>query len=186
MAMGRYHHGLRHWPTSHSLRGKDAIWVVVDHLSKSKHFIPICTTNTASQLAPIYTPEIIRLHGVPKNNHMIVPQSSPRSVSAWLSTHRRMASPSVPFKLSKTCSAHVPCHDKVIGKSTCSLWSLPTTITTMQVSRLHHSEVLYGLKCRSPLCWDSIGERAVLGPDWVQQILDHVLEIHENMLTTQK
>jgi transposase InsO family protein len=38
----------------------------VDRLSKSAHFIPIRTTNTASQLAPIYTREIIRLHGVPK------------------------------------------------------------------------------------------------------------------------
>jgi hypothetical protein len=50
----------------HTPRGKDAIWVVVDHLSKSAHFIPIRTTNTANQLAPIYTREIIRLHGVPK------------------------------------------------------------------------------------------------------------------------
>ena len=47
-------------------REKDAIWVVVDRLSKSAHFIPIRTTNTASQLAPIYTREIIRLHGVSK------------------------------------------------------------------------------------------------------------------------
>ena len=47
-------------------RGKDAIWVVVDRLSKSAHFIPIRTTNSASDLAPIYTREIIRLHGVPK------------------------------------------------------------------------------------------------------------------------
>ena len=47
-------------------RGKDAIWVAVDRLSKSAHFIQIRTTNLASQLAPIYTREIIRLHGVPK------------------------------------------------------------------------------------------------------------------------
>lgn len=47
-------------------RGKDAIWVVVDRLSKSAHFIPIRTTNSTSQLAPIQPCEIIRLHGVPK------------------------------------------------------------------------------------------------------------------------
>jgi hypothetical protein len=63
--MGRYHHGLRHWLTSHPAR-KGCYLVVVDHLSKSAHFIPIRTTNTASQLAPIYTREIIRLHGMPK------------------------------------------------------------------------------------------------------------------------
>lgn len=46
-------------------------------------------------------------------------------------------------------------------------------------------EVLYGRRCRSPLCWDSVGERAVLGPDWVQQTVDRVAEIRQNMLTAQ-
>jgi hypothetical protein len=44
-------------------------------------------------------------------------------------------------------------------------------------------EILYGQKCRSPLCWDSVGKWAVLGPDWVQQIVDRVAEIHQNILT---
>ena len=46
-------------------------------------------------------------------------------------------------------------------------------------------EVLYGRRCRSPLCWDSVGERSVLGPDWVQQTVDRVAEIRQNMLTAQ-
>jgi hypothetical protein len=47
-------------------RGKDAIWVVVDRLSKVAHFIPIRTTNSASDLALLYVREIVRLHGIPK------------------------------------------------------------------------------------------------------------------------
>jgi hypothetical protein len=47
-------------------RGKDAVWVVVDRLSKVAHFIPIRTTDSASDLAPVYVREIVRLHGVPK------------------------------------------------------------------------------------------------------------------------
>jgi hypothetical protein len=47
-------------------RGKDTIWVVVDRLSKVAHFIPIQTTNSSSDLAPIYVREIVHLHGVPK------------------------------------------------------------------------------------------------------------------------
>jgi ribosomal protein L21E len=46
-------------------------------------------------------------------------------------------------------------------------------------------EALYGRKCRSPLCWDSVGEQAVLGPNWVQQTVDRVAEIRQNMLTAQ-
>jgi hypothetical protein len=49
----------------HSPRGRDAIWVVVDRLTKSVHFIPMKTTNSASELVPLYMNEVIRLHGVP-------------------------------------------------------------------------------------------------------------------------
>ena len=29
-------------------------------------------------------------------------------------------------------------------------------------------EALYGRRCISPLCWDVVGERSLVGPDWVQ------------------
>jgi hypothetical protein len=35
-------------------------------------------------------------------------------------------------------------------------------------------EVLYGRKCRSPICWDDIGERKTLGPEIVQHIVDKI------------
>ena len=46
-------------------------------------------------------------------------------------------------------------------------------------------EALYGKKCRSPLCWDAVGEKAILGPDWVQQTTDRVAEIRQHMLAAQ-
>jgi len=46
-------------------------------------------------------------------------------------------------------------------------------------------EALYGRKCRSPLCWDSVGEKAVLGPDWIQKSTERVAEIREHMLAAQ-
>ena len=49
-----------------SPRGRDTIWVVVDRLSKVAHFIPIRSTNSAGDLAPIYMREVVRLHGVPR------------------------------------------------------------------------------------------------------------------------
>ena len=35
------------------------------------------------------------------------------------------------------------------------------------------------------LCWDSVGERSLLGPDLVQQTLEKVYQIHHNLLTAQ-
>jgi hypothetical protein len=47
-------------------RGKDAVWVVVDRLSRVAHFFPIRTTDSASDLASIDVWEIVRLYEVHK------------------------------------------------------------------------------------------------------------------------
>ena len=48
-------------------RGNESIWVIVDRLTKSAHFIPVKSTRSASSLSEIYMREIIRLHHVPLN-----------------------------------------------------------------------------------------------------------------------
>jgi hypothetical protein len=45
--------------------GQDAIWIVVDRLTKSAHFLPIRITDSLEKLAELYVREIVRLHGVP-------------------------------------------------------------------------------------------------------------------------
>ncbi|KAJ0549461.1 putative nucleotidyltransferase, Ribonuclease H [Helianthus annuus] len=46
-------------------KGHDAIWVVVDRLTKSVHFLPIRETYNSEKMAGIYMNEIISRHGVP-------------------------------------------------------------------------------------------------------------------------
>ncbi|GJT40492.1 putative reverse transcriptase domain-containing protein [Tanacetum coccineum] len=45
--------------------GHDTIWVVVDRLTKSAHFLPIREDYKMEKLAKIYTNEIVARHGVP-------------------------------------------------------------------------------------------------------------------------
>jgi len=45
----------------------DSIWVIVDRLTKSAHFLPVKTTYNVAKLAEIYIEEIVRLHGVPSS-----------------------------------------------------------------------------------------------------------------------
>ena len=45
--------------------GYDSIWVVVDRLTKSTHFIPVRVKYTVEKLVEIYISQIVRLHGVP-------------------------------------------------------------------------------------------------------------------------
>ena len=49
-----------------SKRGNDAIFVVIDKLSKVAHFLPIKESITAAQLAELYTSRIVSLHGIPQ------------------------------------------------------------------------------------------------------------------------
>ena len=61
-------------------RKKDAVWVVVDRLIKSAHFIPVRTDYSLDKLAELYIAEIVRLHGVPMS---IISDRDPRFTSRF-------------------------------------------------------------------------------------------------------
>ena len=46
-------------------------------------------------------------------------------------------------------------------------------------------EGLYGRKCRSPVCWDDIGERKLLGPELVQLTVEKIALIKERLKAAQ-
>ncbi|CAA7017899.1 unnamed protein product [Microthlaspi erraticum] len=58
----------------------DAIWVIVDRLTKSAHFLAIKKTDGAAVLARKFVREIVRLHGVPAS---IVSDRDPRFTSEF-------------------------------------------------------------------------------------------------------
>ena len=48
-----------------SQKGNNAIWVIIDRLSKVAHFLLVRDDIRASQLADLYMAQIVPLHGVP-------------------------------------------------------------------------------------------------------------------------
>ena len=50
-----------------SRKGNTGIWVIVDRLTKSAHFIPDKRRRTTAWLASVYLREIVRLHGIPSS-----------------------------------------------------------------------------------------------------------------------
>ncbi|KAG4214730.1 hypothetical protein ERO13_A01G137552v2 [Gossypium hirsutum] len=48
-----------------TLSKEDAIWVTVDRLTKSAHFVLIHTNYSLDKLVELYVSQIVRLHGVP-------------------------------------------------------------------------------------------------------------------------
>ena len=43
----------------------DSVWVIVDRLSKSAHFLPVQLDYSMDRLAELYVNEIVRLYGIP-------------------------------------------------------------------------------------------------------------------------
>jgi hypothetical protein len=58
----------------------DAIWVIVNRLTKTAHFLPVHTTYNAKKYAEIYLDQIVRLHGVPK---MIISDRGARFIARF-------------------------------------------------------------------------------------------------------
>ena len=46
-------------------------------------------------------------------------------------------------------------------------------------------EALYGRKCRSPLCWEKVGDRKLLGPEIIQMTSEKIDLIHKRLQIAQ-
>ncbi len=58
----------------------DAVWVIVDRLTKSAHFLPVRIDYSLEELAELYISEIVRLHGIPFS---ITSERDPRFTSRF-------------------------------------------------------------------------------------------------------
>ncbi|GAU37549.1 hypothetical protein TSUD_369970 [Trifolium subterraneum] len=144
-------------------KGNEVIWVVVDRLTKSAHFIDIKIGTLVPKLAEIYVEQIIRLHGIPSS---IVSDRDPKFTSRfWESLQEALGT-----KL-RLSSAY---HPQTDGQSERTIQSLEDLL-----------RALYGRRCRTPLCWYESGETVVLGPDIVQETTKKIRMIQEKMKVSQ-
>ena len=58
----------------------DSVWVVVDRLTKSAHFLPVITNYSLDKLVELYIEEIVRLHGIPMS---MISDRDPRFTSIF-------------------------------------------------------------------------------------------------------
>nr|XP_043630383.1 uncharacterized protein LOC122601708 [Erigeron canadensis] len=69
--------------------GRDTIWVIVDRLTKSAHFVAIRETDGVDTLARLYIKEVVSKHGVPVS--IISDRDSRYNSNLWRAFHRAMA-----------------------------------------------------------------------------------------------
>nr|GFC17136.1 putative nucleotidyltransferase, ribonuclease H [Tanacetum cinerariifolium] len=119
-------------------RRHDAIWVVVDHLTKSAHFLHIRKDYSVSRLAKTFQQEIVRLHGTPS---AIVSDRDPRFTSCFWKGSWDDYICLVEFAYNNSWHASIKCAP---------------------------FEMLYGRKCHASICWDQVRERVIEGPEMIE------------------
>jgi len=177
-----------------SVKGHDAIWVIVDRLTKCAHFLPINLRMSMDKLAELYIREIVRLHGVPAS---IVSDRDPRFTSrfwqclqAALGTQLRMSSAYHPQTDGQSERTIQSLEDLLRA---CVLdhlggWSEVLPLVEFTYNNSYHSsigmvpyEALYGRRCRTLLCWYKDGESVTIGPELLQQTTEKVKLIQDRM-----
>ncbi|GKB23761.1 transposon ty3-G gag-pol polyprotein [Tanacetum coccineum] len=137
----------------------DAIWVVVDRLTKSAHFLPIRKNYGISKLAEIFRQEIVRLHGTPTS---IVSDRDPKFTSRFWKGLQKAWGTRLKFSTAF--------HPQTDGS-----WDEYLCLVEFAYNNSWHAsikaapfELLYGRKCRAPICWDEVGERLIEGPELIE------------------
>ena len=71
-------------------------------------------------------------------------------------------------------------------------WNEYLTLVEFAYNNSYHSNIkmapykaLYGRKCRSPVCWDEVGERRILGHEIVQSTNKKIDVIWERLCAAQ-
>ena len=176
----------------------DAVWVIVDRLMKSAHFLAVRMTFTLERLCRLYIQEIVRLHGVRVS---IVSDRDPRfTTHFWKSFQKAM---DTRLTMSTTF------HPQTDGQSertiqvledmlrACVLdhkgsWEehLPLVEFTYNNSnkasiQMEPYEALYGRPCRSPICWTEVEESSITGLDLIRDTSEKVSSIQQRLLIAQ-
>lgn len=176
--------------------GNDAIWVIVDLLTKSTHFIPIRETYSMDQLARLYVKEIVSRHGAPVS--IISDRDSRFTSNFWRSLQDSFGS-----KLDMSTAYH-PQTDGQSERTIQTLedmlracvidfgngWANHLPLIEFSYNNSYHSsikaapfEALYGRKCRSLVYWAEVGDVQCTGPEMVQETTEKIIQIRERLET---
>ncbi|KAJ4978703.1 hypothetical protein NE237_009483 [Protea cynaroides] len=176
----------------------DAVWVIVDRLTKTARFIPIRPQYTLERLAKLYVDNIVRLHGVPES---IVSDRDPRFTSKfWKRLQKAMGT---------TLKFNTAFHPQTDGQSERTIqiledmlracvtdfkgsWDERLPLTEFAYNNSYQAiiqmspyEALYGRKCQTPLFWNEVGERSIVGPKFIEESCRVVDIIKEGVRTAQ-
>ncbi|GJV76053.1 putative reverse transcriptase domain-containing protein [Tanacetum coccineum] len=181
-----------------SSQGFDTIWVIVDRLTKSAHFLPIRENNPLNKLARLYLNMIIARHRIPIS--IICDRDGRFTSNFWRSFQKALG-----INLSMSTAYH----SEIDGQSKRTIqtledmlracvidfgkgWVKHLPLAEFSYNNSYHAsikaapyEALYGQKCRSPVCWAKVGDAQLSGPEMIQETTEKIILIKQRIQAVQ-
>ncbi|GJS58462.1 putative reverse transcriptase domain-containing protein [Tanacetum coccineum] len=174
--------------------GQDMIWVIVDRLTKSAHFLPAKENDSMEKLTRQYLKEVVSRHGVPVS---IISDRDGRFVSQfWQSLQEAFGT-----QLDMSTAYH-PETDGQSERTIQTLedmlracvidfrkgWDRHLPLIEFSYNNSYHTsikaapfEALYGRKCRSPILWAEVGDAQLTGPKIVRETTEKIIQIKHRL-----
>nr|GEW22353.1 putative reverse transcriptase domain-containing protein [Tanacetum cinerariifolium] len=171
-----------------SPQGFDTIWVIVDRLTKSAHFLPIRENDPLDKLARLYQNRLVVRHGIPVS--IIYDRDGRFTSNFWISFHKF---------LGMDISISIVYHPETDGQSERTIqtledmlracvidfgkgWVKHLPLCEFSYNNSYHAsikaaphEALYGRKYRSPVCLTEVGEAQLTGAKLIQEITEKIV-----------
>ncbi|GKA36160.1 putative reverse transcriptase domain-containing protein [Tanacetum coccineum] len=174
--------------------GHDTIWVIVDRLTKSAHFIPTRETDSMETLTRLYIKEIVSRHGIPisiisdRESHFT--SRFWQSLQSALGTQLYMSTVYHPETDGQSERTIQTLEDMLracvieFGKG----WERHLPLVEFSYNNSYHAsikaapfEALYGRKCRSPVCWAEVGDVQLTGPEIIHETTEKIVQIRQRL-----
>ncbi|GKC19942.1 putative reverse transcriptase domain-containing protein [Tanacetum coccineum] len=177
--------------------GQDTIWVIVDRLTKSAHFLPMKETDSMEKLTRQYLKEVVLRHGVPI---LIISDRDSKFTSYfWKSLNEALGT-----QLDMSTAYH-PQTDGQSERTIQTLedmlracvidfgkgWDRHLPLVEFSYNNSYHTsikvapfEALYGQKCRSPICWVKVGDVQLTSSELVHETTEKIIQIKKCIQAT--
>ncbi|GJV31197.1 putative nucleotidyltransferase, ribonuclease H [Tanacetum coccineum] len=148
--------------------GFDSIWVIVDRLTKSAHFLPMKETDSTEKLTRLYMKEIVARHGIPLNlSTAYHPRTDGQSERTIQTLEDMLRACVIDFE---------------------NGWDRHLPLVEFSYNNSYHTSIkaapfkaLYDRKCRSPVCWAEVGEAQLTRLEIIHDTMEKIFKIRDRM-----
>ncbi|GKA04294.1 putative nucleotidyltransferase, ribonuclease H [Tanacetum coccineum] len=173
--------------------GQDTIWVIVDRLTKSAHFLPMKETDTMEKLTRQYLKEVVSRHGVPVS--IISDRDSKFTSHFWKSLNEALGT-----QLDMSTAYH-PQTDGQSERTIQTLedmlracvmdfgkgWDRHLPLIEFSYNNSYHTSIKVAplrrcmCMCRSPIYWAEVGDAQLTGPEIVRETIEKIIQIKHRL-----